>query len=564
MGSVRPRAEVTVYSPLFSPFRQTLEAGAASIGRASDCTIPIKDRYLSRRHAEIAPEGTGWIVKDLGSANGTYLNGERIELQAPLKSGDRIRIGDTEIVFVSAEHSTDRLAVAETVTSATITIPVNEIDRVTPESQDVSRLQTLTLLARELIEDRPLCELFGFITERVMEHLRPSRAAIGLLASDGKSFINVEVRRADESDSSELTISQTLLNDLVHEKRALAYMDVGLDEKLSRAHSISAQGIHSIVCAPMMIGDSVAGLLYVDYLFNQRAISEEDVRLVAQVARFAAIKLEQTRLREQAIEKRLLDEELKTASMIQRRLLPAPPMGVHGYTFAGTNRACRSVSGDYYDFVVRPDGRVYFVIADVSGKGVTAGLMMAGLQAAFRIFSKSDPDPATLVGDLNVALKENLPQSKFVTLFLGRLDTATGVVEYVNAGHTPPLCVCRGGVRELTETDPLLGVITSAEYTNRRVQLEPGDSIVLFTDGVSEAEDVEGTLLGSAELAENLAPLHGASADILATVVNAAVLSHVGDIEALSDDLTVVVVSRAAAESFGEETLIGKRRLVSV
>ena len=563
MESGSPRAEVTVYSPLFSPFRQTLEAGAASIGRASDCTIPIKDRYLSRRHAEIARDGSGWVVKDLGSANGTYLNGDRIEAETPLKSGDRIRIGDTEIVFVASEHNTDRLAVAETVASATIAIPVNEIDRLTPEPQDVARLQMLTLLARELIEDRPLSELFGFITERVMEHLRPSRTAIGLLASDGKSFINVEVRRADESDTSELTISQTLLKDLVHEKRALAYMDVGLDSKLSHAHSISAQGIHSIVCAPMMIGDSVAGVLYVDYLFNQRSISEEDVRLVAQVARFAAMKLEQTRLREQAIEKRLIDEELKTASMIQRRLLPEPPRDVSGYTFAGTNRACRSVSGDYYDFVVRPDGRVYFVIADVSGKGVTAGLMMAGLQAAFRIFSKSDPDPATLVADLNAALKENLPQSKFVTLFLGRLDTATGLVEYVNAGHTPPLCVFRSGVHELTETDPLLGVITHAEYTNRRVQLEPGDSIVLFTDGVSEAEDVEGTLFGSTELADNLAPLHGASADILATVVDAAVLSHIGDIEALSDDLTVVVVSRAAAKEFGDETLIGKRRPMS-
>jgi pSer/pThr/pTyr-binding forkhead associated (FHA) protein len=156
MESVPPRAEVTVYSPLFSPFRQTLEGGASSIGRASDCTIPIKDRYLSRRHAEIVATGGQWFVKDLGSANGTYLNGERIEADQPLKSGDRIRIGDTEIVFVSAEHSTDRLAVADTAASATIAIPVQEIARVAGESQDVSRLQTLTLLAGELIEDRPL------------------------------------------------------------------------------------------------------------------------------------------------------------------------------------------------------------------------------------------------------------------------------------------------------------------------------------------------------------------------------------------------------------------------
>src|SRR6202011_5980491 len=178
---------------------------------------------------------------------------------------------------------------------------------------------------------------------------------------------------------------------------------------------------------------------YVDSRRDHRPISEEDVKLIAQIARFAAIKLETTRLREDAIEKRILDEELKMASIIQQRLLPPPPTGIAGFTFASFNRPCRTVSGDYYDFVIRPDGRIYFTIADVSGKGVTAGLMMAGLQASFRIFCKNDPPPAELLEQLNAALKENLPQSKFVTLFLGRLDTATGTIEYANAGHTPPL-----------------------------------------------------------------------------------------------------------------------------
>src|SRR5213075_1126549 len=140
---------------------------------------------------------------------------------------------------------------------------------------------------------------------------------------------------------------------------------------------------------------------------------------------------------------------------IQRRLLPPPPSGIAGFSFASANHPCRTVSGDYYDFVVRPDGRIYFAIADVSGKGVTAGLMMAGLQASFRIFCKSNPTPAELVSQLNVALKENLPQSKFVTLFLGRLDTNTGLIEYANAGHTPPLLVARDSVTELGETDLL-------------------------------------------------------------------------------------------------------------
>jgi len=546
MDASPPRAEVTIYSPLFSPFRHPLTEGTVSIGRASDCSIPIKDRYLSRRHAEIISANGGWVLKDLGSANGTYLNGNRVERDSPLRPGDRIRLGDTELVFETTEHNTDKLmAVSDSKVSATIAIPIHDIDE-SSQHVDIEKLTTLNLLARELIEDRPMDELFGFIVDRVMQHLRPSRAALGLLGPDGRSFKNVEVRRQDRNDSSELTISHTLLSEVVEEKKALAYMDVTVDEKLSRAQSIIMQGIHSILCSPVIIGNAVVGVLYVDFLFNQRQISEDDVKLVAQIARFAAIKLETTRLRDEALEKRLMDEELKTASTIQRRLLPEPPKGIPGYTFVGANRPCRTVSGDYYDFVVRPDGKVYFVIADVSGKGITAGLMMAGLQAAFRIYAKNDPAPGDLVSILNVTLKENLPQSKFVTLFLGRLDTKSGLVEYANAGHTPPLWISRDNVTELGETDLLLGIVTQADYTQRTLQLDPGDSLILFTDGVTEAEDSDGNEFGSAIVMEKLKSYHGSPAAVIANLVDEAVISHVGEVEALGDDVTIVVVSREA------------------
>lgn len=545
MNSVTPRAEVTVYSPLFPPLRQKLESGTVSIGRASECTIPIKDRYLSRKHAELISVDGAWHLRDLGSANGTYLNGTRVEQDSRLATGDRIRLGDTELVFVAAERTTDRIfAIGERTASPTIAIPASEVDGVRPTSTDVARLQTLTLLARELLEDRPVDELFGFIVGRVMQHLSPSRAALGLLSPDGKSFLAVEVRRQDASDESELTLSHTLLAEVVEGKKALAFMDVSIDEKLSRAQSIITQGIRSIICAPVTINENVEGVLYVDFLFSQRPISEDDVRLVAQIARFAAIKLEQTRLREQALQKRLIDEELKTASTIQQRLLAPAPESVAGYTFAGANRPCRSISGDYYDFVARGDGQVYFVIADVSGKGVTAGLMMAGLQAAFRIYTKGDPDPAQLVSLLNLALKENLPQSKFVTLFLGRLDTRTGIIEYANAGHTPPLLVRKGSVEELTETDLLLGIITRADYINRRIRLDPGDSLILFTDGVTEAENDEGELLGTPTIMARVAPLYGHAATELAGAVESLVVEHVGDQDNFGDDVTLVVVSR--------------------
>lgn len=541
----RPNAEVTIFSPMISPSRLRLTDETVTIGRAAECTIPIKDRYLSRKHAEILAQNGGWLLKDCGSANGTYLNGARVSGDLVLHSGDRIRLGDTEILF-QTEHTTDRfLAVADSKVSATISIPIKDIVEHKPDVNDKSldRLQILNALAMELIEDRPLDQLFGFIVDRVMQHLRPSRAAIGLLADNGKAFVSVEVRRQDSSDDSELAISQTLLAEVVEEKRALAFMDVSVDDKLSQAKSIVMQGIHSVLCAPLTISDAVVGVLYVDFLYTQRTISEEDVRLVGQVARIAAVKLENTRLREEAIQKRLMDEELKTAYVIQRRLLPDKPPVAEGYTFAGLNRPCRAVSGDYYDFVTRPDGRIYFVIADVSGKGVTAALLMAGLQASFRIFTKSDPTPAELVAKLNGTLKETLPQSKFVTLFAGRLDTTSGSVEYANAGHNPPLWVKNDGVTDLAVTDLILGMFPKAGYQNQALSLEPGDSLVLFTDGVSEAENLSEQEFGYPNISKTVGILHRKDATTIAGALEQAVMKFAGDCH-FGDDVTLMVVSR--------------------
>jgi sigma-B regulation protein RsbU (phosphoserine phosphatase) len=169
--------------------------------------------------------------------------------------------------------------------------------------------------------------------------------------------------------------------------------------------------------------------------------------------------------------------------------------------------------------------------------------MMAGLQASFRIFCKNDPPPAILVAELNTALKENLPQSKFVTLFLGRLDTNTGTIEYANAGHAPPLWIRKSGVEELAETDLVLGVVTRADFFNRRLRLDPGDSLVLFTDGVSEAENGEGQELSPMQFANLLSKQHGARAEEVTQALEEAVLHHVGDAP-LADDVTLVVVSR--------------------
>jgi sigma-B regulation protein RsbU (phosphoserine phosphatase) len=194
--------------------------------------------------------------------------------------------------------------------------------------------------------------------------------------------------------------------------------------------------------------------------------------------------------------------------------------------------------------VVQPDGTIYFVIADVSGKGVTAALLMAGLQAAFRIFTKNaQPSPAELVRQLNVALKENLPQSKFVTLFTGRLYPESGEIEFSNAGHNPPLVVRKSSVDTLNATDILLGMFSHAEYRNQRITLEPGDSLVLYTDGVTEASRDDDEEFGMQRLEDIVTPLFGQPASKFSVDLERAVLEFVGS-EHCADDVTMVVVSR--------------------
>ena len=542
--------EIIVRNPSFEPRTIRLDPGViTTIGRAIDCTIPIRDRFLSRHHAELVASDQGWVLVDRGSANGTWLNGDRVRETRPLRDGDLIRLGDTEIVF-STQMSTDRLlTVGNLESKPTISIPLDEALEVEVESAgvltggSVERLLTLTTLAGDLISEHPSEELFGYILDRILIHLDASRAAIALGAGDGEFTLN-EVRRRHADDETELAISKTLLREVMHDKKVVSYVDVAEDEKLSRAHSIVMQGIRSIISAPLVVDERVVGILYVDWVLRRIPISEEDVRLVAQIARFAAMKVETARLREASVAKKIMDEEMKTASAVQAGLLPQKTPDVGGYSFYGRQYPCRTVGGDYFDFIARPDGRIYFIIADISGKGVTAALLMAGLQSAFRIFIRRDPEPANLVEELNEAMIESTPVSRFVTLVAGIVDPSIGVVRYTNAGHVPPIALS-SEPKELDQTDLVVGIRSNVRYRTHELKLAPGDSMLLFTDGLSEVESPSGEPF-EVETLIRLAPsLRGLEAREIGERVEDLVTDFSAGVP-FADDLTMLVISRNA------------------
>lgn len=532
---------LTVTQPNLAPMKVDVQGPLITLGRATECTIPIRDRYLSRRHAEIAFDENAWIVRDLGSVNGTLLNGARLHGSAPLRPGDKITLGDTEIVFEADELSHSQLIALDSDSHAkNLAIPLRDaID-------DTTRSNILNLLAMQFIEDRSMGELFDFILDRVVDLLQPSRAALALLAADHQTFNNVLLRRASESDSLDLLISRTLLNEVIEERKVVSFIDTSQDEKLARAESIVAQNIGSAVCAPLMVGDAVLGVLYLDFQANRGSVTREDVHLIAQISRFAAAKLETTRLREEAVAKAKLEDELRTAYVIQSRLLPAQLPSIEGYAFAGTNKPARTVSGDYYDVVVRPDGRIYFIMADVSGKGITAALVMSSVATAFSIFTRTDPTPAELLRELNTTLAPKTAPTKFVTMVVAVLDPRTGIVDFANAGHVPPLRISSSGVDTLKTTDMVVGLFPAAQYRNQQTTLAPGDSLVLFTDGVTEAENESEEQLGLEPVATLVAALHGRPAAHVLSTIEAHVQTFAGTTPA-NDDVTMFAVTRLQA-----------------
>jgi len=516
-----------------------------TLGRAAECTIPIKDRFLSRHHAEITFTAGQWMVRDCGSVNGTLLNGAKLLEPALLRAGDRITLGDSEVVVQGEESQRSQILAVDTTPAAkSMVLAIEDAidDRATRGRE---RASILGELAVEFIEERPMSALFDFILDKVMVLLQPSRAAIALLGPDGRTFTDVRLHRLDPNDPTDLTISRTLLGEVIEERKVISFMDVdaSLDDKLARAASIIGQQIRAAVCAPMVVNDVVSGVLYLDFLATRGAVTQDDLRLIAQIARFAAVKLETTRLREEALVKAKFEEELKTAYVIQSRLLPATLPILDGYEFAGTNKPCRTVSGDYYDVIVRPDGRIYFVIADVSGKGITAALVMASLATAFTIFTRTDPTPAELVRELNLTLAPKTAPTKFATLFAGLLDPTTGRVDFTNAGHVPPLVVGRDGVQQLATTDMVIGLFASAQYRNQSVMLEPGDSLVLFTDGVTEAENEQEEQLGLDPVANMLTASHGLPASSILDRIDQQVQRFTKDAPA-GDDVTMLALTR--------------------
>jgi phosphoserine phosphatase RsbU/P len=532
------------------------------LGRAATNELSFpNDPRLSRTHLVLERRGTLWTIRDLGSKNGTFVNDAHLTSEQPIKPGDVILAGELAIqveqtgsavpghsvVFVGDDDETG----TEDENDRTIIKDLNVY-----LSRGVAKLETpgvaqrhmeaLVRAGRELAGHRPLDELFSLILDLSLSAVSARRGVLMLL-ENGEL-----VPKAAKGDN--FRISRAVCDQVIHERQSLLVKDTQFEKALLASHSIAAESVKSLIAVPLQTNSDVLGLIYLDTPHVIAPFSDDDLALLTVMANVAAIRIEQARLVLVEQAERLMQRDLDQAGEIQRGLLPTATPDVPGLDVAGFNQACRTVGGDYYDFFVYPDGRLAAVLGDVAGKGMAAALMMSGLHARTHLLMDEGPSPGEYLTRLNRATVGRCPQNRFITLGAAVVDPATGKVRYASAGHNPAILVrANGGIEMVTETGLVLGVLKMASYEDVEVQLDAGDLLVLYSDGITEAtrphSDEE---FGEQRLCRVLAANAHLPAGELIDFVLRAQSFFTGNAPAF-DDATLVVIRRGTVSSKGPQ-----------
>lgn len=539
-----------------------LEKDQISVGRSAtnDLSYP-EDHGLSRQHLVFERSGRNWQVRDLGSKNGTLVNSIRITGATKLEPGDRISAGHLVIQFAEPAPSVSNETVVfvdsgpEEPSSSTVITSLDGLfglRRDTPtgglhrspssSSQGQSeglRAQALAVASRELAVDRPLNELFRVIMDQSTKAVGAPRGV--LMTLDGE---DLQVR---EARGEGFRISSAIRDKVIRQKQSLLVRDTEMDEAFAKQLSIVENKVRSFMAVPLQTNDKVIGLIYLDSDLV-REFTKEDLNLITVMSNIAAIRIENARLAEVERQEQLTQKELAQAADIQRRLLPSKPPAISRVDLAGYNAPCRTVGGDYFDFVPYSDGRIGIIVADVAGKGMPAAMLMSSLQARVQVLAEDAVDLAALVTRLNRVISSNCPANRFITFFMAVLDPVTGELAYCNAGHNPPLLVrAGGGIETLEGGGVILGILPKAAYSERRTRLNDGDILVMYSDGVTEAvrpnQDEE---FGEDRLGELVAANSGQNASDLIDTINNCLTEWLSGSQA-ADDVTLVIAKRTAA-----------------
>jgi len=552
-------ATLFVYPKQGEPSTLALDQDTVSIGRAADNTIVLTDPFCSSHHAFICRTPTGFTVRDNGSKNGTYLNGQRLTAPTELVRGDEIAVGSARFLFdrpiTAAVEVTDHIAVTTNINTVIpsrdiITRPTTGLRKAAQAENEVLRSErqlfaVLNEVSSALLLHKPLQELLEHILDLLGQHLPMDRGVLLLDEGTPPKLVPRVIRVNDpQLLNRTINLSRGILDMAFGEQLSVLTSDAALDPRFRMRDSIIDAGIHSVMCVPLWTNKDIIGVVYADRIIRREPFTDDDLRLLTLLANLAAVKIENALLVEQALEKERMERELMLAAKIQSDFLPKkqPPCDV--FEIAAKNIPCHEVGGDYYDFL--PVDRVLtgVVIADVSGKGVGASLLMASLRAA--LHSEVGPGHVTtdMVAKLNAFVHKSSASNDFISFFYAELNKDNGDLTYVNAGHNPPLHLGREGtVRWLEGTGLCLGMLEGSTYEFRTEATEPGDLVILYTDGITESRNPEGEEFGLDRLLDFARGKAGDPAEDICQSLLQDLAAFTGPVEA-ADDRTLVVIRR--------------------
>ena len=508
-----------------------------TIGRRESNDLKLPGSEVSREHAELVLEGDRVSIRDRDSRYGTYVNGERVT-DSPLRSGDKVRLGrggGADMVFLSAD--------AEQHTSTRST---------TAARDDLRQITSLLEGFRALGSGRVLQEVLALVLDAAIDLSGAERAFIMLAGADNV----LEFKLARGRDKQTLTDSTFAVSRKVPEEvfvtgKAKVVADL-FDTGVANVHAGTvALGIRHVVCIPLHFvqyvdaadaksDDRRIGVLYLDSRERGTLLSENTRAALETLAAEASVAIENARLYRDKLEKARLEQEMRIAAEIQQALLPKPRASLGFVEAAAASVPCRSIGGDFFDYIDQPGRSFGFTLGDVAGKGPPAALMSAMMQGMFAAQSTSGEGPASAITRFNKALCRRGIEARFVTLLFG-IISAEGTLTYCNAGHNPPLVLGKKGLRRLEAGGPVVGLLDAAPYLQADEQLDAGDTIVVFSDGVSEAFNLAGDDFGEARLLDVARATAGATSQVVVDEIIAAVRTFTKG-AAQSDDITVMVI----------------------
>ncbi|MCA9084312.1 MAG: SpoIIE family protein phosphatase [Planctomycetaceae bacterium] len=535
-----------------------LTAFPVRLGRHPDCTVQLDSNMVSRFHAQLIQENGQVLLEDLGSGNGSFLNGKQLAAStpAPLRNGDRIKLGPIKFRFEDdTATDTDSSRVfstlpglelkddgTSTIMGAAAAGGYGLLD-VRPEDKLKGILKINSALAgtadvRSMIP-KVLDVLFEIFPQA-------DRGSILIRESENKPLIPVAQKYRDTSNDETVRMSRTILDRVMNEKAGILSADAASDARFSASESISSLTIHSMMCVPMLDHkEQPFGVINLDTQNPMKRFTDDDLQLLLAVASQAANAYENARLLVAFMEKEKHDKEMQIAMNVQRALLPKELPKVDGYQFYASYDAAQAVGGDYFDCFAINEHKICVSFGDVAGKGVPGALIMSRMSSVVQNTMRFTDDVAVAIQHINDHMCHNMVEGRFVTYILGVIDLSTHTITLTNAGHMSPIIKkADGSIEEFTE-DIIgipVGIMSGYPYDVVQRRIDPGDVFTLITDGVDEAMDPSGNLY-SKERVVNFVKAGPTDPEELGKALLQDVRSHANG-RAQNDDITIMVFGR--------------------